>query len=408
MDSRLKIAERVVVACLFMSAAAASHAAPVELSAAARTKIDAIAQATVKEHKSAGLAIGIMSDGEMIFAKGYGSANLEDNIPVTPDTVFRIGSLTKQFAAAAVLRLVEQGKLGLDDELSKFYPDFPRGQEVTIRQLLSHTSGIHNYTGGPDYERISHEDYSTQAFVNLIAKQDPLYDFAPATAWSYSNSGYFLLGAIIEKVSGSTLADFLDAQIFANAGLANTAVDRNEEIVAHRARGYERPAPDRRELYNASYTSMTVAGAAGNLRSTIGDLARWSYALLNGKVITAESVRAMTAPSRLANGDLASTGIFMPPPPPSAGSSPPAAPPFPGNFGFGLLVDEKEGRQRVWHGGGINGFSSRLETFPREHLTIVVLANTAGGADEPAESIVAAVLQQLPTGETKEKATSTR
>ena len=153
----------------------------------------------------AGVAVAVLRDGKLVFAKGYGRANLELAAPVSTKTVFRIGSLTKQFTAAGVLLLAEQGKLKIDDKLSLYLPNFPRANEVTLRDLLDHTSGIHNFTEGPVIDKISTSGATVKELVADIAGQSPLYDFDPGTGWWYSNSNYALLGAVIEKVSGEEL-----------------------------------------------------------------------------------------------------------------------------------------------------------------------------------------------------------
>ena len=208
------------------------------LNPAIKAKIDAAAQQDVSSGRVAGAAVAVLHNRQLVFAKGYGRANLELAAPVSTKTVFRIGSLTKQFTAAGVLLLAEQGKLKIDDKLSVYLPDFPRANEVTLRDLLDHTSGIHNFTEGPVIDKISTSGATVQELVADIAGQSPLYDFEPGTGWWYSNSNYALLGAVIEKVSGKSWGAFMKAEIFDRLGMADTAADNARDVVPGRASGY--------------------------------------------------------------------------------------------------------------------------------------------------------------------------
>ena len=216
-------------------AAPMRHAAEPFLGTDIEARIEAAAQAMVSDGRTAGVAVGVVRGGQLVFNRSYGVANLELNEPVNASTVFRLASVTKQFTAASVLLLVEQHKLSLDDKLAKYYPDFPRGEQVTIRQLLNHTSGIRDYA-----EVLSEELGRTRPtgpqFVQRIAGLG--YDFDPGTMWNYSNSGYFLLGQIIEKVSGASFADFTRANLFDRLGMMQTAVDDETQVVPFRASGY--------------------------------------------------------------------------------------------------------------------------------------------------------------------------
>jgi len=257
--------------------------AGIHLDTTALHRIDTEAQRLIDEHRAPGLAVGIMSEGRIIYAKGFGLANLETGTTVTPDTVFMIGSITKQFTAAAVILLAEQGKLKIDDPISLYFPGFPRGEEVTIRQLLTHTSGIQ-----PNPIKSAAEPSTPERAVGLRATADVvallhsmpnLYDFEPGTSFRYSNSGYWLLGAIIEKVSGVPLGDFLKQNLFTRAGMTATALDDPTEVVPHRASGYNR-SPGADLFINPRNTHLR--GGAGGIRSTIGDMLRWQDALFAG------------------------------------------------------------------------------------------------------------------------------
>jgi CubicO group peptidase (beta-lactamase class C family) len=291
----------------------------------------------------------VSKDGRVVFEKGYGYESLEKQVRATPETKFRIGSITKQFTAAAILRLQEQGKLGLDDPLSKFFPDYPRGGEVTLRHLLTHTSGIHNYTDKPDFlATVTAPIGSADDFIRSF-ENDP-YDFSPGTRWSYSNSGYFLLGTIVAKVSGQTYADYLRTQFFEPLQMKDTGVYRNGDRLAHDATGYSQETGT---LQKAVDWNMSRAGGAGALYSTVEDLARWNEAVFGGRVLSSASLEAAWTPVSL--------------------SSP--GQPTDEGYGYGWFVSTFRGLREIWHAGGLHGFASQLARFPDEHLSIVVLAN---------------------------------
>ncbi|MEO5622327.1 MAG: serine hydrolase domain-containing protein, partial [Dokdonella sp.] len=234
----VKIAVAIGVACVALNASTPALAVTSGLSRAVEAKIDAAAKEEVRSGHVAGAAVAVLRNGRLVFARGYGRANIELGNPVTARTVFRIGSLTKQFTAAGILLLAEQGKLKVDDKLSLYLPDFPRANEVTLRDLLNHTSGIHNFTEGPVIDKISTSGATVQELVADIAGQSPLYDFEPGTGWWYSNSNYALLGAVIEKVSGKSWSAFMKAEVFDKLGMAQTAADDARDVVPGRASGY--------------------------------------------------------------------------------------------------------------------------------------------------------------------------
>lgn len=245
-----------------------------------------------------GAAVIVVQEGKTILRKGYGMANLELQISIAPEMAFRIGSMTKQFTAAAVLKLVEQGKLSLLDDLTKYLPDFPtHGKKITIEELLTHTSGIKSYTGMDAWPSRMREDWTPQAMIGFF-KDQPL-EFEPGTKWRYNNSGYVLLGAIIEKVSGKTYADFLEETIFRPLEMENTHYGSDSPIIRGRVAGYTRGP---KGWQNAPYVSMTQPYAAGGLVSTVDDLARWNAALETDKLLSVESRRRMGAPFQLPDG----------------------------------------------------------------------------------------------------------
>jgi CubicO group peptidase (beta-lactamase class C family) len=312
--------------------------------------VDAMVAGVVRG-ESPGAAVLVSMDGKTLFEKAYGYASLEQRVPVTPQTKFRIGSITKQFTAAAILRLQEQGKLSVDDPLAKFVADYPRGGEVRLRHLLTHTSGIHSYTAKPDFlETVSVPIKSVEDHIRSF-QNDP-YDFSPGARWEYSNSGYFLLGHIVERVSGESYADFLRKEFFEPLGMKDTGVYRNGVVLAHEATGY---AQNGTKVEKATDWEMSRAGAAGALYSTVEDLARWNEALFAGRVLTKASTdAAWTAVTTVAAPQATDAG-----------------------YGFGWGVGRFRGLREIQHGGGLQGFLSQLSRFPDRNLTIVVLANAA-------------------------------
>ena len=351
---------------------------------AMEARVDAAVTRLMDEKRTAGAEVGVMRDGKMILSKGYGLANIELGVPVKPDTVFRIGSITKQFTAAAILMLAEEKKIAVDDKLSKYFPDFPRADDVTLRMMLNHTSGLHNYTD-PKADIDQHKDMTTAEMVRNIQKLSPMYDFEPGTEYRYSNSGYFLLGAIVEKMSGQPLGAFLKARIFDKLALSQTAMDDVLAIVPNRASGYDLVKDSKGEFRNTTYASMTWPAGAGAMRSTIGDLAKWHDALFGGKVLKPETLADMTTPGRYKNGTPIDTraGVTRAPP---AGVEPPTG------YAMGLMTGTFAGEPRIGHSGSIDGFNAMINTYPKSKLTIVVLNNTVGQSAEFEAAVAHAVL----------------
>lgn len=287
-------------------------------------------------------------DGKVVFRGAVGQANLELGVAMRPDHVLRIGSITKQFTAAAILRLAESGRLDVDEDITMYLPDFDtKRQHVTIEHLLTHTSGVFNYTDLPGYWRgdLIRADVSVQELIDLFAAKP--WRFAPGSEFSYSNSGYALLGAIIERVSGKSYAEFLRTEFFEPLGMADTQYG-GPQVVPRRASGYA-VDPDGR-YWNAHPISMTHPYASGALLSTVDDLARWNDALFGGRVLNEQSVRAMTTAAALDDGSAI-------------------------DYGYGLYVRERDGLRVISHSGGIHGFSTSALWLPDERIYAVVLSN---------------------------------
>lgn len=383
----VKVAVATGVAFAALAVAVHASAPRRRIAPAVEVKIDAAAQEDVDTGRVAGVAVAVLRDGELMFAKGYGRANLELAAPVNARTVFRIGSLTKQFTAAGMLLLAERGKLKIDDELSLYLPGFPRANEVTLRDLLDHTSGIHSFTESPVIDRISTRGATVQELVADIAGQSPLYDFEPGKGWWYSNSNYALLGAVIEKVSGKTWGAFMKAEIFDKLGMAGTAADDARDVVPGRASGYSLVGGTPGKFRNAEFTDMSVPYAAGALRSTVQDMARWNAGLFGGRLLKRQSLKEMLAPGRLRDGAENQTAIAWP----GGKAFPPPAGYVPGSYAFGLDHHSRSGRRIIGHDGSIAGFDATMETYVDEGLTIIVLTNTNGAA-HPLEAKVANIL----------------
>jgi CubicO group peptidase (beta-lactamase class C family) len=327
-------------------------------------QVDREAADYIKAGKSAGLVVGIAVKGEPVFVRAYGLANLELGVPATTKSVFRAGSMSKQFTAAGILLLAERGRLQTSDKLSKYFPDFPRGDEVSLSDLLNHTSGIHNYTESQDIRTQSRQAWTTAGLADLVKAQPRLYDFDPGTGWHYSNSNYVLLGEIIEKVSGQPLAVFMRQNLFEPLGMTSSAYDDDEAVVPGRAFGYDRAKDGGFAV--AAFMSSTYPGAAGRLRTTAGDLLIWERALFAGKVVNREHLAEMTTPSRLRSGELASTHRVEPP-----GRKPPNPPPD-YDYGYGWYISHPEGHLEYFHGGDVFGYSADVAHFPETDLTFVI------------------------------------
>jgi D-alanyl-D-alanine carboxypeptidase len=335
--------------------------------------IDKVAADAVAAGESPGLEVAVVKDGKPVLVKSYGSANLEQHVPVADTSVFRIGSVTKQFTAVALLLLAEEGKVSLQDKLSKYYPNFPRANDITLDEMLHHTSGIFNYTSEPNFAVDGMIHRSTEEMVEFIGKLPKTQDFEPGTSWSYSNSAYFILGGVVEKASGEPLAKVFKTRLFAPLGMTHSAFDDETEIVDGRATGYSGSAPGK--FTNAPFISMSIPGGAGSIRSTATDLAKWNTALYGGKVLKPASLAAMLTPGKLSNGENSGTAMVKMM---AAAGAPAAKQSAKHEYGYALFLSEVEGHKKIDHGGGIYGFSAALSEFPDDKITVVVLSNAIG------------------------------
>ena len=306
---------------------------------------DKYLQAQVSINEFSGVVL-VAQKGNIIYKKAFGYAEREWKIPNTVETKFEIGSLTKQFTATAILQLAEEGKLSLDNKLSMYYPGYPKGDSITLHMLLSHTSGIADYTGLPEFYSRHTLPLTKDSVIALF--RDKPFTFSPGTKWSYSNSGYFLLGCIIEKVTQMPYELYLQEKIIKKIILKNTAVNRIDSILSFRAKGYSKNEKGRWK--NADYFSMELPFSAGAMISTVNDLYQWQNALLKSQVISSSMLTKMITPWR-------------------------------SSYGYGLLIDSFEHHQRISHGGAIPGFTSWLGCFPSDDISIVVLSNNDANAN---------------------------
>ncbi len=298
-----------------------------------------------------GFAVLVAQNGKILFKKGYGLADREQRVPVLPQTTFRIASITKQFTAAAILKLQAEGKLNVKDKLSKYIPDFPRGDEVTLRQLLTHTSGIHDYLQESDILTRATNATTTEAIIGEIKKTP--YDFDPGTKWSYDNSGYRLLGYIVEKVSGQSYGNFLHENFFRSLGMTNTGVYPAHPALPREALGYSQGTNG----FDRALWDSSGSGGDGALYSTVEDLYRWNEGVFNGRVLDAASLKAAFTPVKTTRENQTCYN--------SKGDG----------YGFGWFVGRDRGLRYISHGGGLPGFSSMLVRLPSEKFTVAILAN---------------------------------
>jgi CubicO group peptidase (beta-lactamase class C family) len=319
-------------------------------------RMDQVVRSYSDNHQFMGSVLVAQGD-KIVFEKSYGDANLEWNIPDDSSTKYRIGSMTKQFTAASILLIEERGKLSTDDYVKKYMPDAPASWEkVTIYNLLTHTSGIPSFTSFPDYHASEATPATPKSLVDRF--RDKPLDFQPGEKWSYSNSGYVLLGYLLEKISGQSYSNFVTENIFKPLAMKDSGYDSNSSVITHRATGYE-PSPN--GPVNSGYIDMTIPFSAGALYSTTHDLLLWEQALYGGKVLSAASLKKMTTLYRE-------------------------------NYGCGLMINTAKGHLQYAHGGGIEGFNTEMAYYPNDKLTVIVLANLNGGAPGEIAGKLAAVV----------------
>ncbi len=330
-------------------------------------RIDTLVSESMEATQTPGISVAVQHRGELILARGYGLADIENRVPATEHTVYRIGSVTKQFTAAAVMKLVEQGQVALDDPMTKYFPDYPVGEfHITVGQLLDHTSGIKGYTEMPAFWEQGRLDLSHEQMIELFSTVP--YEFEPGDRYQYNNSGYYLAGLLVEKASGKSYAEYLEETFFRPLGMRESHYLYNDPIVPNRAEGYR---VEDGVLLNDEPLSMHLPFAAGALGSSVLDLVRWIVALGAGDVVGPTGLEAMTTRRRLPGGDEI-------------------------GYGLGLFVGEMAGRPKIEHGGGINGFLSQLSWYPDDEVIVAVLSNSTSAEPGPLEARIARAVLGVP------------
>lgn len=306
---------------------------------------DTLLMNTFKPNEPGATAI-VSRKGQVIYKKAFGMADMELNVPMQTDMIFRIGSISKQFTGVAILQLVEKGKLSLQDDIKKFIPDYPtHGYTITVEHLLTHTSGIKSYTGMTEFESMMRKDMKPLELIDVF-KNQPM-EFAPGSKWNYNNSGYILLGYIIEKVSGKSYEQYVQENLFTPAGMTRSGYGNDSRIILNRAKGYQQGKDG---FENAKYLSMTLPYAAGSLISTVEDLWKWNQALHSYKLVSKESLQKAFTDYKLSDGK--ST-----------------------RYGYGWSFGDIQGSASIEHGGGINGFVTDGIYLPAEDIFVAVFAN---------------------------------
>lgn len=334
--------------------------------------IGAMLEAALERVGSPGLSAALVVDHEVVYSGGAGYADLEHQVPATAQTVYRIGSISKPIAATAVMQLVEAGKVGLDESIHDYVPQFPvkNGRPITLREILTHTSGIRHYKPG---EMLHAQRHDTLESAIGIFKDDPLR-FEPGERFSYSSYAFNLLQGVVEKASGQVFEDYLREHVWQPAGMKATYFDRAETLVPHRARPYERTEDG--AYRNAPYVDLSLKWAGGGMMSTVEDLARFHVALCRHQLLSSESCRAMYEPL---------VDVTNRTPKQSMG------------LGWFNSVDD-DGRHWVWHSGGSVGARTILLRVPEEGLAAIVLTNCSDSRDvrQVAEQLIEYVTAAAP------------
>ena len=309
-----------------------------------------------------GCAALVAKNGQVIYRKAFGMADLELDVPMKPEMVFRIGSITKQFTAIAILQLMEQGKLSLQDEITKYIPDYPmHGHSITIEHLLTHTSGIKSYTNVPELEKFVRTDMKPEEVIEFI-KTKPM-EFAPGTKYNYNNSGYFMLGYIIEKITGKTYQEYIQENFFTPLGMTSSCYGNDTKIIKNRASGYQ---PGDSGAVNADFMSMLLPYAAGSVMSTVDDLYKWNRAVHSYKLVKKETLDMAHTPYKLSDGK--STG-----------------------YGYGWALSQLQGSPSIEHGGGIFGYLTNGIYLPEEDVFVALFSNNTGKSPDFLSQKIAAL-----------------
>ena len=338
--------------------------------------IDQLLEAKYKPNEPGAVTL-IYKNGEVIYRKAFGNANLELGIAMTPVNVFEIGSITKQFTAISILMLMEKGKLNLDDEITKFILDYPTSDKtITVHHLLNHTSGIKSYTSMESFMKNARIDMTPTELINVF-KNEPM-DFDPGENFLYNNSGYILLGYIIEVVSEQSYADFIEKNIFKKLGMKKSYYGSMSKLIKNRASGYQ----NRNGYINADYLSLTLPYAAGSIMSTVDDLLIWQKALNTNQLITRTSYEKAIHGSTLNDGEHIS-------------------------YGYGLMEGDINGSVSISHGGGIFGYTTHGIYLPEEDVFVSILTNCSCNSPSGVTNKIAALVIGKPFPDIKNAITLT-
>jgi D-alanyl-D-alanine carboxypeptidase len=364
----------VFVAALLVAA----HGAGAQPTASAErraltARLDSLTRSWLASAPAAGATVGVVRGRDTLLLEGVGERDRERHLPATATTVYRIGSITKQFTAAAIMQLVEQGKIRLADPITRYLPEYPQWHAVTVRQLLNHTSGIHSHTDEASFARISKVEHTPAQLVALVARDT--FDFTPGTQFRYDNTGYLLLGMILDRLTGESYPRYMQSHFFTPLGMHSATYCPSNITAPDHARGY---GLDGAAINPAQYMSMTYYYSAGSLCMSVPDYLRWQTALTSGQIVSAASYRLMSSSDTLANGK-------------------------PTNYGFGLAPGYAASRRAVGHNGALLGFNTEELWLPDDSVRIVVFTNTAGS--RPVQLVnelalaVFGVVHDLPAGE---------
>jgi CubicO group peptidase (beta-lactamase class C family) len=331
----------------------------------AQTRIDRVL-ASAFPPDGPGAAVIAVQNGEVMLRKGYGLADLELGVPIQPEMVFRVASITKEFTAALVLQLVEEGAISLEDEITDFLPDYPlRGNKVTLRHLLTHTSGIPTFQAVPGFQDHVRLDHTVEETLAIFAGEP--FEFLPGERYSYSSSGYIVLGAILERVTGKTFEELLQERIFGAVGMQSACLGSHDRIIPRRVKGY---TVGREGVINSPIVSMTMAFSSGGLLMSVDDLAAWDEALYGDRVLGGESRKAMWSAHMLESGQAT-------------------------EYGLGWMVTEFLGHKVLMHDGSIDGFLSTAWRLPDDRIFVAVLTNSDSpevGPNVAAKEVLATLL----------------
>jgi CubicO group peptidase (beta-lactamase class C family) len=374
----MKTRRLILTACLFAGLSGAAYAQAVD-DVQASGKVDEYVSAELRAQHIPGTALAVVRDGKIVKATGYGMANVELGVAAKPESIFQTGSVGKQFTATAVMMLVEEGKVGLDDKLAKYFPNAPAAwKDITVRHLLTHTSGIPDYTSEKTGGAVNlHRDYTEEDLVKKISSL-PL-DFQPGEKWSYSNSGYLILGVLIHHLTGEFYGDFLQQRIFQPLRMTSTRIISEADIVPNRSAGYRLV---KGELKNQEWVAPTLNTTAdGALYTNVLDLAKWDAALYTEKLLKKLSFDQMWTPVKLNDGK----------------TSP---------YGFGWRVAEVNGHRLFEHGGSWQGFTMHISRFVDDRLTVIVMTNLDSGHADPGKIAHGVAAIYVPALKKAESSTS--